>query len=1083
MTNKLNIFLIVLTLSFTNSIWGQTVLTGSVRDRETNETLIGANVNLMNANNRSLGGAMVDMNGEFRITVPNEKNLTVLFSFIGYKTVRVAYNNQQNINMLMESDDYTLGTVEVTAKKIDKNNFGLSPREQVSASQTVSMERLETSPVTTIAEALQGAMSNVDILTGADPGSKSTIRIRGTSSLNASSEPLFVIDGVPLPVDVSSDFNFATANSDDYGELLNISPADIESIEVLKDAAATAVWGSKGSNGVLIIKTKKGSKGKIQFSFNSKYEYRKEGSSLPLLNANQYVSMIQDAIWNTVTDLGETGTNANNYLALLYNTKEISFDPSWVYFNEYNVNTNWLEEVSQAGYSWDNTLSMSGGGDRANYRLSVGYLNEEGTTIGTAFDRISAMFDVNYRFSNKLDLSTNFSFTQGKRQANYVEGGFPNARAAAIVKMPNMSPYVIGANGERTSDYFTPYSYFQGQYSTRIYNPVALVRESVNETKSTTNRMIFNLHYNFIQGLDYYGIVGFDVRTSKSNQFLPQSVTGVSWIDPKFNFSTDRGDDKLYLTTENRLIYSKMFTENHKLLLSGIFQTSDQTTSSYSSSTSGNASSGIIDPVSGANIRGAGSGRVINRDVGGILNAHYTLFNKYMFNAGYRMEASSSMSRKSRWGGFPTLGVAWQLGEEKFIKAFEPVSTAKIRLSWGQSGNAPSGSSLYFGTFKPIVPGYGEMTAIEPVKMQLNNLDWEIVTQSNLGIDFGFFGDKLTFSFDLYDKLTTNMLQKNVSISSSTGYSEVAWFNSGKMSNRGWEFYLNYELLRNKDWNLQFNFNIAQNRNQVIELPSNKTDFNYAFKNGAYAYKLVEGDPLGSFYGYKYLGVYQNVDETYARDASGKQIYDINGKPVFMRNNDIKAYPGDAKYLDVNSDGVINQYDIVYLGNSNPTMIGGFGINFSYKTFGLVANFHGRLGQKAINQAQIDMENMYGRNNQSTAVIKRWRREGDNTEIPRALFDRGYNYLGSDRFVEDASFLRMKTITLKYALPRDLVSKTSFQKVELYLTGYDLFTYSKYTGQDPEVPMSRVDGIYEVALDRASTPKPLRVALGLNLRF
>ncbi len=1078
MKNIRYILFIALALFVVQTVAAQTVLTGTVKDKVTGDPLVGANIFVMNSTNRSLAGTSVDMNGEFRLSVPSQKNLTIVFSFIGYKSIREKYTGQKTINTLMEEEGLTISGIEITAKKIEKNALGMTPKEQISSSQKLSLGNIETAPVSSLTDALQGAMSNVDVLSGADPGGKSSIRIRGTSSLNASSDPLFVVDGVPLPVDVSSDFSFATANSDDYGELLNISPSDIESIEVLKDAAATAVWGSKGANGVLLIKTKKGAKGKIQFSFNTKYEFRKEGSSLPMLNANQYVSMIQDAIWNTVGDLGEGGVGANKNLALLYDTKEIGFDPSWKYFKEYNQDTNWLKEVSQTGYSVDNNFSMSGGGDKAIYRLSLGYLTEEGTTIGTGFNRISAMFDVNYKFSDKLDISANFNFTQGEKNANYTD----NARSQALTKMPNMSPYVIGEDGKRTSDYFTPYSYFQGQYS-NVINPVALVNESVNKNTTTSNRMIFNLHYNFFEGFDYRGIVGFDVRTSKSNSFLPQSVTGVSWVDNNSNFSTTGGNDKLYLTTENRFIYNKSFSDNHKLLLSAIYQTSDQTTSSYSGSTSGNSSSGITDPISGSIPRGAGSGRVINRELGGVLNAHYTLFNKYLFDAGYRMEASSSMASKGRWGGFPTVGVAWQLGDEKFVKDLKHVSTAKVRLSWGQSGNTPTGASPYVGTFKPIVPGYGEMVAIQPYKIQLNNLKWETVTQTNLGLDLGFFDNTLNMSVDLYKKLTTDMLQRDVDIPTSTGFSSVAWYNSGKMSNKGWEFRLDYDVLRSKDWGLQLNFNIAQNKNEVLEMPENKTGTNYSLKNGAYAYKLVEGDPLGSFYGYKYLGVYQNTQETYARDNNGKLVNDVDGKPVVIRNNDLKVYPGDAKYMDVNGDGVINQYDIVYIGNCNPTVTGGFGFNLRYKSWGLVANFHGRAGQKAINQARINMENMYGKNNQSTAVLKRWRHEGDDTEIPRALYERGFNYLGSDRFVEDASFLRLKTLTLKYTLPKSLSGKMGIQKAEFYFTGYDLITITKYTGQDPEISTSRIDNMYEVALDKASTPKPLRFAFGLNLKF
>lgn len=339
-------------------------------------------------------------------------------------------------------------------------------------------------------------MANVDILTGADPGSGSSIRIRGTSSLNASSQPLFVVDGVPLPVDVDDDFSFASANSEDYGSLLNISPADIESIEVLKDAAATAVWGSKGANGVLLIKTKRGSKGRLQFNFNTKYEFSKERTGVKMLNANQYISMIQDAIYNTVSDLGAQSSKSQEYLKLLYNTKEIGFDPAWQYFNEYNQDVNWLDEITQNGYTTDNTFSVSGGGDKANYRLSLGYLNQEGTTIGTAFERFSTSFNTDYRFSDKLDISLQYSFSRGVTDAAYTDDTDQlkkaSVRGHALTKMPNMSPYVIGADGQRTGEYFTPYESFGMTFANdKVYNPVAMVNEATNRTIATNSRMTF----------------------------------------------------------------------------------------------------------------------------------------------------------------------------------------------------------------------------------------------------------------------------------------------------------------------------------------------------------------------------------------------------------------------------------------------------------------------------------------------------------------------------------------------------------------------------------------------------------------
>lgn len=1081
---KINYKYLVLSAVLLLSNWmvAQTIVTGTVRDSRTREPLIGANVYVVNAENRSLGGSIVDLNGEYRLQVPNQTNLRITFSFVGFKSNTIPFTGQRTIDMLLEEEGMVLGAVEITAARVERNAQGLTQREMIGATQKVTFDNLESAMVTNITEALQGAMANVDILTGADPGSGTFIRIRGTSSLTASSEPLFVVDGVPLPVDVSSDFNFATANSDDYGQLLNISPSDIESIEVLKDAAATAVWGSKGANGVLLITTKKGSKGRLTFSYNSKNEFRREGSSIPMLNANQYVSMIQDAIWNTVNDIGQGDNAAANYLSLLYNTKEIGFDPDWVYFNEYNQDVNWLDLITQPAFSFDNNFSLSGGGDKADYRVSMGLLNETGTTIGTSFERFSTSFNMRYRFSNKLNVSTNYSFTSGVRNANYAN----SVRSQSLTKMPNMSPYVIGEDGQFSSEYFTPYSYFQGSYSNQgLYNPVAMVNESVNRTGSVTSRMIFNLHYNFMPGLDYFGIVGFDARTSKTKKYLPQNVTGESFINRNVGLSSDGGSDNLYLTTENRLIFNKRFNEDHKLLVSGIFQTSDQTSSSYFSSTSGNPSAGLTDPIIGSNSSNAsgGSGKVIYRSMGGVFNAHYTLFEKYLFNAGYRLEASSSLAPESRWGGFPTVGFAWQLGDEDFIQNLGFIDIAKVRVNWGQSGNSPSGSAPYVGAFSAIPNGYGEMAAIQPIRINLTNLKYEVISQSNLGIDIGMFDNRLNIAIDIYDKLTSDLLQRNVSLPTSTGFPTVSFFNSGKMSNKGWEFRADVDVIRSKTWKFAFDFNIAQNRNKILELPDNKKDQSYTFGNKRYAYKFVEGDPLGSFYGYKYQGVYQNVQETFAHDLDGNLIRDINGEPVVMRNGNVKVFPGDAKYLDVNGDGVIDQYDIVYIGNSNPLLTGGMGFKMSYKQLGVVASFHGRAGQKVINQVRMDNEFMYGKDNQSVAVLRRWRNEGDDTDIPRALYDRGFNNLGSDRYVEDASFLRMKTLTIKYDFERKFLEKMGIRRLQLYVTGYDLITLNNYKGQDPEINISWADGVYPVFIDRASTPKPMRIAFGLNLNL
>jgi TonB-linked SusC/RagA family outer membrane protein len=586
--------------------------------------------------------------------------------------------------------------------------------------------------------------------------------------------------------------------------------------------------------------------------------------------------------------------------------------------------------------------------------------------------------------------------------------------------------------------------------------------------------------------LDYYGIVGLDLESNKTKKFLPQSATGVTWTNEWFNRSSDALSDKFVLNTENRLIFNKSFTDRHKLTLAGIFQTREQKSAEYASQTAGNASSSISDPITSVNIMGMGSGKSVSRELGAFFNGQYAYNDKYMLNLGYRIEANSSLAAKNRFGGFPTIGFAWQIGDEKFIKNLKLITLAKLRLSWGQSGNSPGGSYPYIGIFEPAqLDGsninYINMSAVGPTSIELENLKWETVTQYNAGLDLSLFDSQLSFALDVYYKLTTDLLQKDVKLPSSTGFGKVKYFNSGEMSNRGWEFRVDWDVFKGKDYGILFNFNIAQNINKIISLPDNLLSSDYTFNNGEYASRVVSGDPLGSFYGYKCLGVYQNIVDTYAKDSNGNTITDMGGNSVIMKNGSLAVNPGDAKYKDMNNDGVINQYDIVYLGNALPTMTGGFGINLRYKNLGLIAYFHGRLGQKIVNIARMNMENMRSTANQSTAVLKRWRHEGDDTNIPRALYGRGYNYLGSDRFVEDGSFLRMKTLTLKYSLPKLFLQKLSLTKVDLYVTTYDLWTITGYTGQDPEVGLS--DEIYMLAVDKAVTPKPIRLAFGILLNF
>lgn len=1057
------------------------VMSGKVTEMLGNqsEPIIGVNVNVVNVQNRSVCGTVTDLDGRYKLQIPaNEKDLTLVYSFIGMKTKRIKYTGQKTLNILLEANVETLDEVVIGAKRLDRNDMGITQKENVSASQKVKMDDLVSiAPITTIEEALQGQLGGVDIiLGGGDPGAKSSIRIRGTSSLNSSSEPLIVIDGVPMSVNVD-DFDFSTANDEDLGALLNIAPTDIETVEVLKDAAATAIWGTKGANGVLLITTKKGKTGKTNFSFSTKFTAKFEPNTIPMLNGKEYTALMQEAIWNSANYIGLGA--GNQYLKLLYDTPEIGYSPNWNYFDEYNQDTDWLSEIRQTALTTDNSFSMSGGGEKATYRFSLGYLSEDGTTIGVGLQRLNSSLRVDYRFSNKLRFGADFNYTQSDKEDNWAS----NVRSEAFRKMPNKSPYWMDENGNRTSQYFSSQTKdFEGEFNgSGNYNPVAMAEESYNNSTSRDSKITFRIDYDILRGFSYKAYASIHMSTNNNKKFLPQVATGVAWTNSFANQSSDNSSDKMVLQTENKLLFNKNWKDKHNLIATGVLRTSQVQSSSYSSTAYGNASSGLSDPTIGSSVHSIGSGESESREVSATALANYTLLNRYVFQASVTAEGNSAMGKENRMGYFPAVGISWNIQNEPFLQGTEEwLDEAKIRASTGQSGTSPSGTGVYYGAYSSSGK-YMDMAGIAPNRMQLNNLKWETSTDYNLGADLSFFKGKLKFTFDAYFRSIKDLLQKDVSVPSTTGYSKIKFFNSGKMTNKGWEFRADGILFEKKDWRVAAYVNLSRNRNEITELPENMNPEPYTFGNGAYAVRVEEGRPFGSFYGYRYKGVYQNKDATYARDKEGNVMNDVNGRPIVMKNNVKPVYAGDAIYEDINHDGVINEYDIVYLGNYMPVITGGAGLTVKYKRLSMSAFFYGRFGQKVINRTRINNESMYNNNNQSKAVLRRWKNEGDDTDVPRALYHEGYNYLGSDRFVEDASYVRLKTLSLNYAFPQNFCNRIGINTLSVFVTGYDLFTWTKYTGQDPEVSIP--SGATKLAEDNANTPCSRRVACGINLNF
>lgn len=1067
-----------LLLSTLYSFGQTTMIRGVVSDAH--ETLIGVNVVAINSQNRVYTGVSTDVQGGYLLKLPEDvKDLYISFSFIGYKTKKIPYTGQKVLDVKLDVDAQVMDEVVVSAK-VERNSMGVSYKNITSAVERLDLKGVDEIPATSLGDALQGKMANVDIVSNSGaPGSGMSIRIRGISSLSTSSEPLIVLDGIPQETQIADDFDFATATDEDVSGLVNMSPADIESIEVLKDAAATAVWGSRGANGVLLIKTKQGSVGRMSFSVTQKLNYKFEPKGIPQLNGNQYISLMHDELWNKglETKIFDVGMSLLN--------PGINFDPSFINWREYNQNTDWLGEITQNNVASETNVAMSGGGERATYRFSVGYLTEKGTTIGTRFDRLNTRLNLNYKFSDKFRITTGMAFGQGNRQES-----FSDPRGVAMKRMPNLSPYVMELDGvTRTSTYFTPEELLQGRYS-GTYNAVAMARESKNESIGRDINLSLDLIYDFNPALRYSGTVGFNINTSSREKFLPQTVTGVPKTHENYNFTETEASDNTALYIKNQLTYIKTFVEKHTLTATVLTDITDKRAASRVTSLAGVGSEDLSAPVLGDGlIRTFGSGVSRSRDFGIVANVHYNLLQRYMFSGSYRYGANSRMNKSNRWAGFPSASVAWRAINEEFMKPLNWMSDAKIRASWGLNGNAPGGSFPSAGRFS-TEDNYGTNGAVGPNTMELTHLKWEMVEKINVGFDLGFFQDLVTFTFDYYRNTTKDLLQRSIKVPSHTGYSTISYFNSGKMRNEGWEFRgSTNNVLKSKNFYLSFNFNISGNTNTLVELPTNVNYMQYSdyIENGRYAQSVQEGDPLGSFYGFRSLGVYKDMESIYVKDANGNFMYDVAGDRVRIKHEERLVSPGDAIYKDINNDGVINKYDIVYIGNSMPKFTGGFGFSVGYKGLRLTTFFHTRLKYDIINRARMESENMYGYDNQSIAVMNRWRYEGDDTNIPKALHGRGYNWLGSDRFVEDGSFLRMKELRLNYNVPTHTLRQIGIYKLSFFVTGYDLFTWTKYSGQDPEVNINGGLDAYGnfqlMGVDDAKIPRARRIAMGLTIEF
>ncbi|MVN91996.1 SusC/RagA family TonB-linked outer membrane protein [Mucilaginibacter aquatilis] len=1071
---------ILLPAVFVNVVKAQTTVApvatvrGKVTDRKDKAPLVGVTVVEVDKEKRIVGGVSTDIDGNYALRVKSRQN-KISISLIGYKTITMDINDRSTLNISLEQSSNTLNDVTVTANKTSSNGLlQIDTRNSTTAVAKVSAKDIEELSASSIDQAIQGRLPGVDIAANSgDPGAGMQIRIRGTSTINGSTNPLIVLDGMPYDTSIPTDFNFGTADEQGYASLLNIAPADIQDISVLKDAAATAVWGSRAANGVLIINTKRGRVGSPQVTYTMRATASRQPNAIPMLTGDQYSQLIPEEVMN------RTGTPLNTQTV-----KEFLYDPSdRYYYNNYSNNTDWIGAITRTGIMHDHNLSLSGGGEKARYFSSVSYLNQRGTTLGTALNRVTTRINLDYNVSDRIKFRTDVSYTHSNTDKVYND----DARSIAYQKMPNMSIYEINSLGNNTGNYLSPLQNIQGSYP-GTFNPVALLSSGINNIVGERIVPHFTLQYDIVPNLfRATADVQFDINNTKNRSFLSQIATGLPVSDLNVNRAFDGDVDQFSIQTKTNFIYTPRLNEKHNFTGLVSFITNDSKATVLQSESSNSGSVFLQDPSVDTRVLNLRSSLGQTRSVAALINAQYGFLDRYIVNFALRTDGNSKFGPVHRWGLFPSISTRWRISGEPFMRKLTFFDDLSLRASYGKSGNEPKNNYTFFNTYGNYAYDYLGSSAVYSQNIELRNLRWETVTGQNVGLTFSMLKSRINVDIDLYRNRTTDLFFNDLQLPGISGFSKIN-MNVGTMDNQGWEVNLNTVAVRGKKLMVEMNFNIANNTNIIRSIspyyPSTKGDIT---TNGSYKTILQINNPFGSFYGFRYKGVYQDQAATVATNANGQPIVGLDGVPLQMRFNypatDYVFKPGDAMYEDINHDGNIDYKDVVYLGNGNPKFTGGFGPTITINgNFKLNAFFAFRYGYQLVNGTRMQTSNMYGFNNQSTEVLKRWRNEGDDTDVPRALYNDGYNWLGSDRYVENGSFIRLRSVTARYNFTKRMLTKVGVRSASVYFTAENLLTFTKYTGQDPEVSVRGSDP-FRVATDNSMTPPTRNLVMGLVLGF
>ena len=941
-------------------------------------------------------GSISDVDGNYSLNnVPGDA--TLVFSFVGMKTLEVPVSGQSTINVTLA--EKTIGIEEVIAI-----GYGTMKKSDLTGSITsVSSEDLAAFPTAGIDQALQGRATGVQITTknGSEPGGDIRIRIRGGTSINAGSEPLYVIDG------------FAGGS---------VPPSeDIESIEILKDASATAIYGSRGANGVVLITTKSGKTGDTKIEFNTSYSFDEVSKTMDMLNATEFAEYINEARVNK----GGAAPFSN---------------PSSL-----GEGTNWQDNIYRKGSIQNYQVSASGGKDSFRFYTSLGYYGQDGIVINSDYKRYTGLINLDFDAGKNLKMGARMFYRRAVQNGINSQGIF-NVISGALTISPTIGIY--NEDGTFTvSPFGDPYD-----------NPYANATENVNESVNDRFQGSSYIDLTIMEGLVFKATLDVSTGVNRTGSYVPTSL-----VDGK-NVSGDAaiGTTKSTLiSNENYLSFNKTFNDIHKLSLMAGYSYTASSGEWWTSRTQGF----ITDSFLFWNLDGGSDPQIGYSEltewklVSYFGRANYNFKDKYLFTATGRYDGSSRFGKNNKWGFFPSGAFAWNVKQEPFMESFQRISQLKFRASYGETGNQEIGIYQSLANFSATQAIINEsfVNAVIPSAVANSDLSWESTKQTDFGFDLGLFDGRVSLTADYYYKKTEDLLY-SVPLPEYSGYFTTLK-NIGSVENKGFEIGLSTVNLKGNGFDWTSDFNISFNRNKILELASGDVIQKKRPGHiiGDETNILREGLPLGSFYGYIYEGVNKETGAPMYKDIAGRD----------SENN-----------LVMEPDGVVNSSDRTVIGNPNPDFIFGFNNSLKYKNFDLNIFFQGVVGNDMMNFTRMELEWCNGKENQMTTVLNRWTPTNTDTDIPKVD---SYSSITSTRWVEDGTYVRLKNVSLGYSVPKSILGKSGIEKLRIYVSGQNLWTITNYSGYNPDVSYN--DSNTGLGLDYGSYPSTRSITCGLNIAF